>query len=174
MGHVLGRVIVQAEDEESAFDMAEEALYMLAGEGKDYDSGRTLRDSDAYMRNEGEQPIIEACTKFGSDRCDKCKGRFKCYTRKTVDVVQVELDRMKEEFIKHMAELRQAIEVKTDEELFDDADFRCNCYDCGGHGYSSLLFDSDGSCIINKKELDSVMTPKDDQKVYIVAVDLHY
>ena len=174
MSHVLGRIIVQAENEESAFDMADDALEMLAGEGKDYDSGSTLRDSDAYMRNDGEQPIIEACNKLGSDKCDRCSSRFKCYTRKTVDVVQIELDHIKEEFLKHMAEMRQAIDLKTDDELFDDASFRYNCYDCAGHGYSSLLFDCEGSCIINNKELQSVMTPKDDQKVYIVAVDLHY
>jgi len=175
MSHALGRIIVQAENEEDAFDQAEDALMMIAGEGKDYDGGETLQKSDAFMRNDTEQPIIEVCGKFGSTKCDRCKDRFKCYTRKTVDVVQVEFDRMKTDFLIHMAKIRRAVRSKTNEQLFEDARFRWHCHDVGGHdGYGSLLFDSDGSCIINSKELKSAMKPQEGLKVYVVTVDLHY
>ena len=175
MGHVLGRIIVKAENEEDAFDLADDTLMTIAGEGRDYDSGSTLRESDAYCRNETEEPIIEVCTKFGSDACDKCKTRFKCYTHDTLSVVRAEMDKMKQAFIGNFKNLKKQMRGKTAEELFDDAEFRYLCSDCGRHdGYSSVLYDEDGSCIVSTKELEDALKPQEGLKVYVIAVSLHY
>jgi len=186
--HTVIYALVYAEDEEDALAQAESIFDDLCGESHfPFDYYSTFKETYATARW-GELPVAtKICGEFGSVKCDFCSERFRCFTGKINSILDEAMGYTKEHFIENIRYIRNDINIKTDDELMDDGQFRHWCYNCGRYaGYTIKLYDQDGEGIRNEEHLKNVLSkwsvlndgsPRKeyaDLNIYAVPADAHY
>jgi len=185
--HMVIKVLVYAENEEDALDEAQSVFEGLCGEGQPFDYFSTFDEGWATERW-GELPsAVKVCKDLGSPKCDKCKDRFKCFTGEVNSMIAEAMERTKREFLDNLAEVKKLLVSKSDEELFEDGDFKYRCHCCGSYeGPDVWLYDHEGEGIRDSDHLKNVLEkwacnnggqpdPELANKdIYVVPADVHY
>jgi hypothetical protein len=184
------RVIVYAHDEQEAMENARQVFEGLCENQDPFDYYTTF-DEDKPMSGKnrwGELPVVvKVCTRHGSEECDTCKERFKCYTTKIIDLVHEGMEATKQEFFKHLVDIKHGFATKSDIELFEDGMFKYYMYAAGREkGPSVYLYDQDGDGIADTEHLDNVLNkwqcnyeegeenPYSDMDMFVIPADVHY
>ena len=185
--HMVVKVLVYAEDEEDALSEAGCALDNLCGEGNVFDYYNTFDNGWATERW-GELPkAVRVCADLGSDKCNTCDERFRCYTTQMNSMLDEAMEQTKKEFFENLGHIKKFLTTHTDDELFEDSDFKFRCNQAGEYrGPCVWLYDQDGEGIREKDHLQNVLNrwacnnedkpdPELEGKdIYIDPADVHY
>ena len=181
------KILVYADDEGDAVNEADCVLDGLCGEGAPFDYYHTFDNEQATDRW-GELPkALRVCTDFGSDKCSKCDERFRCYTTQMNSMLEEAMQNTKQEFLENLGLIKNFITTYTDDELFEDSDFKFRCNQAGEYrGPCVWLYDQDGEGIREKRHLHNVLNrwacinggepdPElEGKNLFIVPADVHY
>lgn len=169
------RAIVYAKDEGGALEEAERVFETLV-ENSTFDYYCMFRKTDAgHMVS-------------GSDRWGEITPVAKVTSKEGKKLIDEGMEYTKQEFVRGLNYIRDAVKDFTDEELFNDKKvqvhgmkgmFRYFCHCVGQYvGSDIYLYDNDGSGIRSDNDLKNALEqyghPKKDIKVYIVPADVHY
>lgn len=185
--HMVIKVLVFADDEEDAINEAGCVLDKLCGDGQTFDYYNTFDEGYATERW-GELPtVIKVCGDLGSEKCDKCDERFKCYTAKMNTMLEEAMNSTKQAFLENLGKIKNYLTTHTDDQLFEEDWFKFVCHQAGQYEGSCVwLYDQDGAGIRDNEHLQHVMSrwacnnndkPQLDLKhktIYVVPADVHY
>jgi len=185
--HMIVKILVFAEDEEDAVSEAHYVLDRLCGEGEPFDYFSTFNDKHALERWGEMPPAVKVCADLGSDKCDKCSERFKCYTIQTNSMIEEAMQKTKQEFLENLAPMKKLLATHNDDQLFEDHSFMFRCYQIGQYkGPCVSLYDQDGEGIRDNEHLNHVLSrwacnhegkpdPElRDKSIFCVPADVHY
>jgi len=181
------KVLVFADDEEDAVNEAGCVLDKLCGEGSVFDYYNTF-DAGWATERWGELPkAVRICKDLGSEKCDKCDERFWCYTTQMNSMLEEAMQRTKQAFLENLGYIKKFLTTHTDDELFEDGDFKFRCHQAGEYQGSCVwLYDQDGEGIRDNEHLNHVLSkwacnhegkpdPElEDKYIYVVPADVHY
>ncbi len=181
------KVLVYADDEDEAVDLAGDILDGMCGEAYfPFDYYNTFDNGWATERW-GELPkAVKICGEFGTAKCDTCAERFKCFTTEMNTMLEEAMLSTKKEFFEHLGEIKKYLTTHNDDELFEDDWFKYHCHSAGeGQGPNVWLYDQDGEGITETKHLMNVLNrwacnnkgepdPEYDKPIYLVPADVHY
>jgi len=185
--HMVIKVIVFAEDEEEALSEAQCILDSLCGESEPFDYYNTFDDVYATERW-GELPkVIRVCADLGSEKCEECKERFRCYTTQMNGMLEEAMQQTKQEFFEHLGMIKKFLTTHDDDQLFEDGDFKYHCHSAGQYqGPNVWLYDQDGEGIRDSEHLKNVLSkwacnnggqpiPElANKNTYVIPADVHY
>ncbi len=186
--HMVVRVLVFADNEEEALSEASSVLDRLCGEdGQPFDYYSTFDEGYATQRW-GELPAaVKICGDMGSDKCNTCGERFKCYTSQINEMLDEGMQSTKREFMENLGEIKKYLTTHTDEQLFEEDWFKFRCHQAGQYRGSCVwCYDQDGEGIREYSHLKNVLEkwacnnggnplPElEDKNIYVVPADVHY
>jgi len=192
--HMLIKVLVFARDEEGALNEAKRILENLCGDGRFFDYYTTF-DEDGYGMSGKDRwgemaPAVKVCTSLGSSKCNQCPDRFKCYTTKmneAIEDIMQTMQKTKRSFLEHLKQIKKYLATHSDDQLFEEDDFKYQCYSVGQYeGPSVWLYDQDGEGITSYRHLHNVLnkwacnnngkpSPEyKDKDLYVVPADVHW
>ena len=185
--HMVIHVLVYADDEKDALDEASSILDNLCGESEPFDYYNTF-DSGYATERWGELPMVaRICGDLGSEKCDKCDERFRCYTTQMNSILEEAMQDTKKEFFENLNEIKAFITMCSDDELFEDGDFKFRCHQAGEYqGPCVWLYDQDGEGIRDTEHLNNVLNrwacnnrgepvlELVDKNIYVIPADVHY